>query len=55
MTRLKDLARAGYYLIDMYGKAALELETAVKGATGNPTIRYHLGMAQFRYKEAGDD
>ncbi len=37
-----------YYLNGLYDKAASELETAVKGATWNPTIRYHLGMAYYK-------
>ena len=37
-----------YYLNGMYDKAASELKAAVKGATWNPTVRYHLGMASYK-------
>lgn len=32
----------------MYDKAVSALRTAVRGATWNPTIRYHLGMTYYK-------
>ncbi len=37
-----------YYLNASYDKAVSELRTAVRNATWNPTIRYHLGAAYYK-------